>query len=257
MTGGRRRIALQLTPLPDLLLIVIFAQYLDVGERDRRRVARADELERQSGAMQSELADARRRTAAADAALAESRRRLRAAEQTREVLGSAAARVLNVPTERLQETLRSLSGPGSAMTREETDAAMRRLTDVTAGDPSRAAWHLLQHEEMRKRVDLWRLHVSETGVATFRAGDRTFTFRADPETVRDGSVADEIARLADLLPDPRRLVLLLLTYDERVYIATLEPLREAMPALMRRLGENSDSRFDFADLGYQPLDTGL
>ncbi len=43
---GRRRLTLQLTPLLDLLLIVIFAQYMDVQEREAKTVGEAQRIAR-------------------------------------------------------------------------------------------------------------------------------------------------------------------------------------------------------------------
>ena len=226
----RRRLALQLTPLLDLLLIVIFAQYLDIGERDR---VRGNEL-----------------SAARDQATTAVRER-DTAEAQRSLIIEAAARLFETTPRDLAQRMRQLAGPGR--TPEQRAADADRLAGVLGGDPEAVAWHLLQHEEMRKRVGLWRLHLAEGGTATLEFDGRRERFRADRQTVQSGALVTALANFAESQADAERFVVLLLTYDRDVYLATLEPLRAAMPDLVDRLNKTSESRFDFADLGFQTI----
>ena len=54
----RRRLHMQLTPLLDLLLIVIFAQYMDVAEREATTVGEAKQAIAQRDAMAAQLTQA-------------------------------------------------------------------------------------------------------------------------------------------------------------------------------------------------------
>lgn len=264
-----RRTALQLTPLLDLLLIVIFAQYLDVGERDRKLIASAAELEARteravtSSRLATDRADeAERQAMAARDEAAAARAELIAARATQRALSSAAASVLEIPTEQLDAMLSPFAVPNLAETEAEREAIRQRLREVTAGNADAVVLHLLTHEELRKRVDLWRLHLDEQSIATLEAGGRTHTFRVAP-----ASLQRDLGLYIDTLPDPKRLVLVLFTYDENARLITVEAVRDRLPTLMERFSQNSDSRFDYADLGFgrftptappvSPLDTGL
>ena len=54
---GRRRLTMQLTPLLDLLLIVIFAQFMDVREREATTVDEAKQAVELRFQAEAELAD--------------------------------------------------------------------------------------------------------------------------------------------------------------------------------------------------------
>ena len=245
-----RRLALQLTPLLDLLLIVIFAQYLDVGQRDRRTAGENERL-RQSLAetrLQSEVQGnrlARLERVAFEAGEAAERSRTRAAAVT-----AAASALFHLPPGVVEAAVAKAAD--GTLSGEERDAIRETFRSLAGGDPQAVVRHLLETAEMRKRVDLWRLHLSPDGTLTLDAAGESETVRADAATVGSGSFTDRLRAIADRLPDGKSLVILTLTYDERVYLSTLEPLREELRGVVASLGRNSRSRFHFADLGYQP-----
>jgi hypothetical protein len=53
------------------------------------------------------------------------------------------------------------------------------------------------------------------------------------------------------LPDPKSLVVVLLTYDRGTRLIVTEALAQTMPRITRRLAEDSREavRFEYADLG--------
>ena len=244
-----RRLTLQLTPLLDLLLIVIFAQYLDVGQRDR---ARADETERLSQDVAELNLRTQQQQASLDQAQQDARHARQSAEQLRRqtsLVAAAAAEALNVSPEELSAAMAN-AAEGTLSETERQDA-IDRLREFSSQNEQSVVWQLLENAEMRKRVEIWRLHLRADGGVTFVAGDRTEDFRADAETITSGAFVDRLQQLSDRMPDAKGLVILALTYDERVYLSTLEPLREDLRAVVAKLSQNSRSRFHFADLGYQ------
>lgn len=247
-----RRVALQLTPLLDLLLIVIFAQYLDVGERDRQRVASVAELEQRTteaklfatrALEQMEQAEADAQAARSQLAVATTA--LRRSQETERTLATAAASLFEIDPQRLEAALNPFQNPAAPATDAEREAIRNRLKEITSGDADAVVFHLLTHEELRKRVDLWRFHVDEQGVGELEAAGRTQTFRVQPATL-----LRDVGQYADTLPEPKRLVVVLFTYDMNAREITVEAIRDRLPRLMVRLSENSDSRFDYADLGF-------
>ena len=255
----RRRTALQLTPLLDLLLIVIFAQYLDVGARDRQRVVDSELLLERTLAAEDAAASARKeadaallrlqvaeiKQAKAERELSVAANELRVSRRTEDALTDAAVALFKIDRTRLEEVLSPVGSTSAPATEEQREEIRRRLREVTSGDADAVVFHLMTHEELRKRVDLWRFHLDEFGVATLEAGGRTERFRVEPATlIRD------IGQYADSLPEPKRLVVVLLTYSENARLITVEAVRDRLPRLMERLGQNSDSRFDYADLGF-------
>lgn len=254
-----RRVALQLTPLLDLLLIVIFAQYLDVGERDRQRIASTEQLEEQTAQLEIVAREAIERSRQSDAIvesvtaeLEATRASLRGVKQAEIALAEAAAGIFNIPSERIEAALNPFSNPSAVLVEDERAEIRKRLQQITSGDEDAVVLHLLTHEELRKRVDLWRLHIDERNVGTLEAGGRKHTFRVMPSTI-----AQDIGLYADTLPDPKRLVVMLFTYDASSRLITIESVRDQLPPLMERLTQNSDSRFDYADLGFREFESNL
>ena len=245
-----RRLALQLTPLLDLLLIVIFAQYLDVGQRDRRTAGQNEELRQllaerrlQSDVQSNRLA--RLEQSAFEANEAAERSRARTAAVT-----AAASALFDLPPDAVESAVAKAAD--GTLSEAERDAIRETFRSLAAGEPRAVVRHLLETAEMQKRVDLWRLHLSPDGTLTLDAAGNLRVVRADDETVLSGTIREQLQTLADRLPDGKSLVILTLTYDERVYLSTLEPLREELRGVTAALERNSRSRFHFADLGYQP-----
>lgn len=254
-----RRTALQLTPLLDLLLIVIFAQYLDVGERDRQRVAENRSLAEQADValrdaqsakalaadseMLRQLADARR--AAAEEQLSAATTKLQRSERIETMLAQATAALFQIDPALLEQVVSPFPATGPAASESQRADVRRRLRELTSGSADAVVMHLMTHEELRKRVDVWRFHLDADGVATLEGGGKSNRFRVEP-----ANLLRDVGQYVDTLPDPKRLVIVLFTYDEKSRLITIEAVRDRMPRLMERLGQNSGARFDYADLGF-------
>lgn len=254
MKSFGRRLQFQLMPLLDLLLIMIFSLYLEVRERGERQEER---IERRLAAREREqdrrLAEARAALEAERGALASEREELRgraedAIGQQRQA-ADLVAELFAVPQELVDKALRPPPLGAPSRLPEETERLRQRFRELAALRGPRVVEHLLTHEELRKRADVWTVRVRGNGEIVFSTGDRTQNFRA--------ATAEEFAsRLYNrhkALPQPKGLVVLLVSYgDARADVrkAVLDGLPEAVH-LMRedRLGR---TQFEYAVLGFIP-----
>jgi hypothetical protein len=276
MTLRPRRIALQLTPLLDLMLIVIFAQYLEMRETEGRRAsafaARQADLGSDVTALQARHAadlakiEAERSAQAARLATTDERRAalerdLRTVEEERSELAARLERALarqeqigNVLRDAFRlppEVVARVLSPENGKTRSDEDiarlqGAVRELAEKRGRDVVR---HVLTVEEIRKRCDVWELHVRGTDAIALSTGERTAEFRADsPETFT--------TRLFDRyksLPQPKGLVIILVSYGDAT-VGTVRAVLDGLPAAVSRLQADSGgrTRFEYAVLGFDP-----
>ncbi len=249
-----RRLQFQLMPLLDLLLIMIFSLYLEVRERaetqeqqaEQRLVAREEEQDRRLAAGEAKLESER-------SALAAEREELQgrvadAIEQQRRA-ADLTAELFAVPQELVDEALRPLPARAPPRSAEETERLRERFRELAALRGPQLVEHLLTHEELRKRADVWTLRVRGNGEIVLSTGDRTLNFRA----VTGDEFASRLYDRHKTLPQPKGLVVLLVSYgDARADVrqAVLNGLPEAI-RLMRedRLGR---TQFEYAVLGFLP-----
>ena len=251
-----RKLTFQLTPLLDLLLIVIFAQYLEVESLNHRtNVAQAASQQKlttqlnaallQLTALQTQLTELELEADVAKTRVAESQR-LRV---QRDLIGQLVLEMFRVPEAALAQVLqrKAAAGPGPATADvRELEILLQQLA---GGTTDRVVEHLLTFGEMRKRIDLWELFLSETGDITLVVGDRKQRFRA--ETAEDLRL--RLYEAYKTLPESKGMVLILLSYGDvrfRSLKSTLEGLPEAISQIRLDLGPRA--RLEYAVLGYRP-----
>ena len=268
MSNLVRRFHFQLTPLLDLLLIVIFAQYLDVQQQAERESVRIEQqaaerermLEQRFAAAQSELETARQaleleraRVAEREAVIAaeatELRQRMDDTLDQQRRAANLIAELFNVPQALIDEALKPRPIGTPARPASEIERLRDRFRELATLRGPDVIEHLLSYDELRKRADVWTLRIQSNGELVFSAGEQTQSFRA--------TTAEQFAsRLFDrykTLPQPKGLVVLLVSYgDARADVrqAVLNGLPEAI-RLMRedRLGR---TQFEYAVLGFIP-----
>ena len=269
------RLRFQLTPLLDLLLIVVFAQFLEGREADRARGERADRAITQI-VEQIEAADAARAAALAEerARLAETRETLegrnaalieerdRAVEVARQAVRSARdadagvarstdllADVLDVPA----EALRDVAADAAAVERRIEELKERKGFEVLR--------FLVGYEELLKRAEVWTLHVRRGGFVALSTGagpggGRVKLLRL--ETRGQAARADEFVRKLfaayKTLPQPKGLVVLLVSFDRAARAGVYQPVLDGLGEAVRRLEADQGGRtqFEFAVLGAAP-----
>lgn len=263
-----RRFHLQLTPLLDLLLIVIFAQYLDVQQQAQRQ---AEATSRQLAVGQRELQqerilrDAQYETARRE--LTEARQKLADQEvelQQREAdieqrvqdvvsQQSRAAEMIgelfDVPADLIEQALKPLPADAPPRSAAETQLLRERFAELADKRGAEVIEHLLSYEELRKRADIWSLRIHAQGTITFTAVGKSQVFRA--------SNADEFA--AELfsryktLPQPKGLVVILVSYgDARADVRSA--IFDGLPQAIRLMREDrlGTTQFEYAILGFVP-----
>lgn len=252
-----RRLTFQLTPLLDLLLIVIFAQYLDIETTTRKEtVALAttrDLLSAQLDAALSQLIELRQRMQELQAEVDLSSNRAQEADRyriQRDLVGELVGEMFRIPESQLNQLLQQRLAAGPGPTANDVAQLKQRLQALSGNSPERVIEHLLTFGEMRKRIDLWELYLTDKGVLQLTVGDKRFDLR--------GETADEIAtRLFEAhksLPESKGMVLILFSYGDAQFKrlkGTLDALPQAIERI--RLDVGGRSRVEYAVQGFRPL----
>lgn len=278
---ARRRLTMQLTPLLDLLLIVIFAQFMDVREREATTVDKARRAVEEQYETQAELDELRTthqqavdalNRAAADISRLKSQNELlsqrneslseqnqqlqsdieRAVAQQR-LLGELVSELFRLPESVIADVLTPEGADAPAASPSQRQMLEARFRELSLQSAGRMIRHLLSIEEMRKRCDLWELHIDETGWFTLHAGKAERGFRASsPE-----EFSDRLYAIYKSLPEPKSLVVIMLSYgDARADVR--EAAIQGLPRVTERMRQDSGGfiRFEYAVLGYQPPPEG-
>lgn len=269
-----RRLTFQLTPLLDLLLIVIFAQFLEVKEttatQEQQATVQISDTTSELEIARAELADLQSRTKQAQAELDAARQALtdeqlsgdalrlerdsledalaKASEQ-RDTIAGLMPELFDLPEETVQELIRTRTPENVRLTPEQVQRLREEFREFAQKKPGEAVRHLLTFEEMRKRCDIWELYVESSGKTVFSAGERTFEFRAETAA----QFQRELFENYKSLPQPKSLVILLLSYGDvkaSIYQAAIDGLPRA--AEQMRTDQSGRSRFEYAILGFNP-----
>ncbi|MBX3443480.1 MAG: hypothetical protein KF774_13825 [Planctomyces sp.] len=275
MRLNRRKLTLQLTPLLDLMLIVFFMQYLELRQRETARSAvvtvreeqavsmrqeleaalrTIDELTRRESLLRSELTlqQAAAEELASQAALERGRFNASAARQ--QLLGRLVVDLFGLPQSEIDRVLDPEQQPGLERTPAEVARLRERFQEMSAQSPGRMIRHLLTWEEIRKRCDVWELFIDPQHLVTIDTGERREQLRLHllpngrPDLPR---FEEEFFQLYRSLPEPKSLVVMLLTYHRDTRLIVTEPLTHSFAALTRRLTDDARGRvrFEYADLG--------
>ncbi len=274
---SRRRLTLQLTPLLDMLLIVVFLQYFQLrdreqslaGEQEAIATERAEtqthitDLVKSMDALRSKLAQAQEQTTyARDLAtreresLIQSQGSLQRTLDQQRVVGELVHELFKIPPEQINELLNSARGPGSAQSQAERDKVVQQFRRLSEQSSGKVLEHLLSYEEIRKRCDVWNLHVDANGIITASDGVRTrlirIPFNDDGDIIVE-QLLNELFTWYRTLPQSKSLVVILLTYDRDTRIFVTESIRSAMPEWVHRMNTDSAgrSRYEYADLGFR------
>ncbi|RMG40545.1 MAG: hypothetical protein D6725_03215 [Planctomycetota bacterium] len=275
------RLSLRLTPLLDLLLIVIFAQYMDLRQSvDRQQQdysaqksawqaeletqrQTSDRLRREKALLEKE----RRRLAAEIEALREERDGLQAVVERltdtlkrqsldlqreadrRRQLAETLKVLFAIPESQVRELLKLRAQPESLRSERELQELAAHLKRLREADPETVLEHFTTLGELLKRCDLWRLYLAENGTFRLQVSERRFRFMADsPE-----GVVEELFRIYKALPEPKSLVIVLFSYGD-VRFAAYDAALRGLPAALARMQADRQgrTRFEYTVLGFDP-----
>lgn len=236
-----RRLTLQLTPLLDLLLIVMFSQYIE--NRQRHQVAQ-QELESARASLESERRNAQDEVRQRRMELDE---RFNSIVEQHHQVGSLLTESLNLPGAAMAEVLK-LRGAGATEDAARLEQASERLKSMMNGRGEEVFRFFLKVDEMRKHVSIWEVHIQQNGQALINDGDQSFT--ADYET--DSEFASRMFEHSKSFADPRTLVILLLTWGDAEG-GQRARATDGMSALMELLRKDAQSTrwFDFSIVGFR------
>lgn len=227
-----RQVIVILTPLLDLLLIVIFAQFIEV-QINARKLAEQTERER-----------ARYEQAKWGKDL-----ELREARQTRDLALTFMKELFELPEGSL-EALAQRAGPDSpGLSPAQIEQLRREAKKLAAMNTAEVIHHLVTFDELRKRADLWEVYVRPTGVAQFDAAGQRHEFRIGTPQ----ETADELFKIYKTLPQTKSLVVLLASYGDTRFKDRVN-LQQALPLAVEQMRSDSDgrSRFEYALIGFRP-----
>jgi hypothetical protein len=221
----------QLASLLDLLLIVVFAQFLEMRQR-----ASDEEIQHRS-----EVASLREEV---DRQAAETRQAARIGEETVALLD----RAMQVVRQQLTEPR-----PGEPPTLQRRVEGLRE--QLAAADSAEVLRFLVGYDELLKRAEVWDLHADSSGLIELSVGGQSRSFRL--EAARQAGRADEFAeglyRIFKQLPQPKGLVVVLVSYGLQTTAGTYQAIIDGMPAAVQRLRQDSPNvRFEYTVLG--PVD---
>lgn len=247
-----RRLTMQLTPLLDLLLIVMFSQYIE--NRDRTLLAQ-EEFAQQRSIADAELAE-RRESLEKEFALQQKSLddlrtvyddRFRSIIEQHHQAGTLLAEALNLPGAALTEILklRMANSPDDA---ERLSAATERISELMQARGEDVFRFLLKVDQMQKHVSVWEVHVLENGKAQISDGEQSFT--ADYESEKD--FAARLFEHSKSFADPRTLVIMLLSWGDAQGGAR-QRATNGMPILAEQLRKDAAGIrwYDFSIVGFR------
>lgn len=249
----RKRLTFQLTPLLDLLLIVIFAQYMEVQQA-------AESGESLIQDQQTELEEAyqqrRQHLESAHAATVNALEasRARYSEQIQSIVdqhrqaGSTLAETFNLPTRMIEETLR-LKTAGQAGDAERMELAVSHLKELLESRQSELLRFIIRYDEMQKHVSVWELHLLDNGQGLFTDGK--LTQRLSFESPQEFSA--KCFEASKAFEEPRPLTLILMTYAD-TQAGFRRNAIDGLPIAVQRLrdGAGGTRWYDYSLMGFRP-----
>lgn len=263
-----RKLTFQLTPLLDLLLIVIFAQYMEVrdtSQQQRTELMRAADakvaqIEEQTAQQRRALEAEQQRLAQREATRSERERRLQNTnvelEQTLErtlrqqsSAGDLIAELFQVPEELLDQVLQPGSPFQTARSAEEMARLREEFEEMSQLRGRAVIKHLLTFGEIRKRCDIWEIYIDDNSVISFDAGVHSSEFRAEG----DDEFETKLFQRYKSLTQPKSLVVIIVSWGD-VKRGTVRAVLQGLPSVTDRMRSDSNgrTRFEYAVLGFQP-----
>ncbi len=235
-----KAIRFQLTALMDLLLIVVFAQFLELREQ-----AEATQIKQQQ-VLSSVTAEhaLQQEKLLSDLEEAQSQNELLQAAQDAqaELLTRSMATVKT-----LFDIDETLPADSALLTRVALQAK-----SLSAADGETVARFLISHEELLKRAEVWTIHGKSSGEIELTANGVTQGFRLerDGQDARVEEFAERLFSAYKKLSQPKGLVVMILSYDLRATAGVYQVMIDGMTNAIERLRNDAmQTRFEFTVIG--------
>lgn len=250
MNQVRRRITLQLIPLLDLLLIVIFAQFMEMRQAAERLAQRTEAAEKESAAANDRVATS---IAAGQAELALQKEEFRQQQIAKEAqhqanmseldrIASLAAELFRLPDTFVKKALDAKS--------EEDRAKLRKFLDnLPKGKTADVVHQMATLSELRRLCDVWEIHLDDHDVAhvTFPPTSISIEFEDEDEFER------KFFDWYKSLPPAKNLVLMQFTWADATAGAKFS-VKKGIAKFLERMqnSRNGQTSFEFIALGFRP-----
>lgn len=282
---SRRRLTFQLTPLLDLLLIVIFAQFMDTQETTARIEQRAEQQVKQAEQQvekYSELSESaqqkinqlseqnlqvKREATQTQQMAAEQETRMRSmqqlsekkhqelseqlkvAQEQRNLVGELVQQLFQLPDSVVDPLLQSKAEPDSEKTKTEIERIKQQLQELAGAKAEDVIRHFLTYDELTKRSDIWELYLTENGVFRLKVGQQSTDFRADSTE----SFVDRFYAFYKTVPQPKSLVIILFSYGD-AKASVRFAATQGLPLVAERMRADSSgrTRYEYAVMGFAP-----
>ncbi len=237
-TLTRHRIRFQLAPLVDLLLIIVFAQFLEVRTtvRDETlalqgRIAVADQ---QAQRLQSEEITSRQQREA---------ERERTMKAIRTIAG-----IFDLSNDQVQGFASDSDADVVSVLRRVAE----RASVLSAESPETIIRFLIGHQELLKRAEIWNLHVGSDRKATLMVADQRIQFGLERQgqDARVEEFEDALFAAYKQLPQPKELVVILASYSPDSVAGVYQPMIDGTPGAIERMrADDPTVRFEYTVLG--------
>lgn len=242
-----RRLTLQITPLLDLLLIVMFAQYMEVRIAAEQHAERAA-IERQSVSNENEALRQQIESWEND-----QRQFDRKQNQERAQLGQLIRELFRIPDATINRIIQPRSkGEAGSLAPSEIADLKSRMQQLANARGDQVVDHLLTFNEMRKQFDLWEFYLNENGELIVTAGP-------DRQTVKVGVIetpeqfVDAVLKVRKQFPPTKKSVLILCRYGDCRLLNKVAMVR-GLPVIAERIRSDTGGtiQFEYAVFGYRP-----
>ena len=246
MIVPRRRMTFQLTPLLDLLLIIIFAQFMEV--RDATARTEIEVREQASQRLFEMEKEHQLRLQDVEAHRRELTQRFEDILRQQEGAGNVLSQIFDVPDNVIADILR-LRNPRQPRTAAEQNAIQQRIDQFRERNGRSIIKHLMTWDEVRKHCDVWELYVAENGTFQLSSG-------AEKREFRGQSPAEFSQRMYDAyksFDEPKSLVVILVSYGDASFKIRRLAIN-SMPEVVARMRTDRGQRnwFEFAVIGFSP-----
>jgi hypothetical protein len=242
-----RRLTLQLTPLLDLLLIVLFAQYIEVKIVARQEIDRVaserntvadenDSLREQVDQWETQQRDFDRKQ-----------------QREREQLGQIVREMFRIPESVIAKIVQPRSkNEAAGFSATEIADLKARFQQLASSRGDQVVDHLLTYNEMRKQFDLWEFYLNEDGELLATVGPDRQQVKSKVIDTPEAFV-DVVLQVRKQFPPTKASVLILCSYGDCRLLHRLSMTR-GLPAIAERLRSDGQgtTHFEYAVFGYRP-----
>jgi len=242
-----RRLTLQLTPLLDLLLIVMFAQYMQL------RIVAVQDAERVASERETTIHENEELRKQVEQWESYQQNFDKTQHQERVQLGQLVRELFKIPEATINKIIQPRSqNEGGGLSPSDTADLKARFQQLANSRGDLVVDHLLTFNEMRKQFDIWEFYLNENGELLITVGQDRQQLKSKPIETPEAFV--EIAlKVRKQFPPTKNSVLILCRYGDCRLLNKLAMTR-GLPAIANRIKSDGEGtiHFEYAVFGYRP-----